>query len=688
MTALERLVSRSGAVSGKLGLRDLLYRSFRAPTTGALVALIIVTLTMLAAASRIVAASTRETILAEARRSLSEITTREATIRNEVFARISSYARLLQRQQEEILAAPEAFPPPKGPITLSTAPNGNKFKAEEFGASVFLPARITLSDDVRALAQRTKAFDPGMQNILSVMPETIVAVYFNSTESLNRYLPHIPKVAEQYEPTIDTTAFNFFYVADTKNDPEGIPKWTEVYLDPAGLGWVVSCAVPIREKGLLRGVTGIDVTIEKLLKNVVELPLPFGGSAMLTTADGQILAMGHRAAGLVGMRELVHHRYEGTVAAETLKPEGFRVDRISNEQARRFFARAIHATTVQGAEDVTIGSEEFVITQARLKETGWHLFVATPKTELLSPLQTLQTRSIQVAFVVVFVFVIVGAIVMAFLLRQSQLIGEAIAAPIRRLSEETAKVGTTLAPRILDRVGIDEIDGLTTNFGQMALELSQRQQALLDSEVARNVQKRSQEFLLRVLPEPIVHRMVAGEKVIADAHACVTVVFADIVGFTPFAAQLQPHEVVRVLERVFVAFDGLAALFGVEKIKTIGDAYMAVAGVPIACDDHAERAARMALAMLDALARIDTGHHLQMRIGVHSGPAVAGVIGTDKFLYDLWGDTVNIASRVESHGEAGRVQVTKETAAQLGDRFVLELRGEVQLHGRGITTTY
>jgi len=172
------------------------------------------------------------------------------------------------------------------------------------------------------------------------------------------------------------------------------------------------------------------------------------------------------------------------------------------------------------------------------------------------------------------------------------------------------------------------------------------------------VQKRSEEILLRVPPEPIVRRMMGGDAVIADAHDAVTVLFADIVGFSPFAAKLPPGEVVRVLEQVFVAFDGIAARFGVEKIKTIGDAYMAVAGVLSACEDHADRAARMARAMVEALERLDVGTRLAIRVGLHSGPAVAGVIGTDKFLYDLWADTVNVASRLESHGAAGRVQIT------------------------------
>jgi class 3 adenylate cyclase len=273
-------------------------------------------------------------------------------------------------------------------------------------------------------------------------------------------------------------------------------------------------------------------------------------------------------------------------------------------------------------------------------------------------------------------------------LRRSAHLARAIASPLKRLSEETAMLGTNLSPRTLEPVGIDELDTLSTNFGQMAVELAQRQQAAVEAAVARNVQKRSQELLLKTLPAPIVARMMAGEHDIADAHEMVTVIFADVVGFTPFSATLQPREVVRVLERVFVAFDAIARRHGIEKIKTIGDAYMAVAGVPVPCDDHAVRAARVALEMQVAIAQIEVGRDLQMRIGLHSGPAVAGVIGKDKFLYDLWGDTVNIASRLETQGLPGRVQVSEDVVELLYKRFRFEARGVVDLKGRGPMMTY
>jgi class 3 adenylate cyclase len=173
-------------------------------------------------------------------------------------------------------------------------------------------------------------------------------------------------------------------------------------------------------------------------------------------------------------------------------------------------------------------------------------------------------------------------------------------------------------------------------------------------------QDRSERLLLNILPRPIAERLKHHPTTIADAHAEVTVLFADIVEFTKFSASILPQRLVEILNDVFSEFDRLAERHGLEKIKTVGDAYMVVGGLPTPRADHAEAVAEMALEMRDALAGYEKtiGASLQLRIGIHTGPVVAGVIGRRKFSYDLWGDTVNTASRMESHGLPGVIQVT------------------------------
>jgi adenylate cyclase len=200
-------------------------------------------------------------------------------------------------------------------------------------------------------------------------------------------------------------------------------------------------------------------------------------------------------------------------------------------------------------------------------------------------------------------------------------------------------------------------------------------------------QARSERLLLNVLPESVATRLKRSDGVIADGYPEATVLFADIVDFTPLAERMEPDAVVKLLDRVFTRWDALAGRHGVEKIKTIGDAYMAVAGVPEPRPDHAVAVARMALEMCAGLAD-DDEMPLKVRIGIDSGPVVAGVIGRAKFIYDLWGDTVNTASRMESTGEAGRIQVTERVRAALGPEFVIRRRGEVAVKGKRAMVTY
>jgi adenylate cyclase len=206
-------------------------------------------------------------------------------------------------------------------------------------------------------------------------------------------------------------------------------------------------------------------------------------------------------------------------------------------------------------------------------------------------------------------------------------------------------------------------------------------------------QKVSERLLLNVLPRAIAERLkgrpeVAADgfrEVIADSFADATVLFADIVEFTRLSASLSPQGLVVLLNEIFTDFDRIADDRGLEKIKTIGDAYMAVAGLPVPAADHVVRAAHMALDMLEAVERFNSrwGTTMQVRIGVDAGAGVAGVIGRRKFIYDLWGDVVNTASRMESDGVAGRIQLTDATRRRLSSPFVFEERGWIDIKGKG-----
>jgi class 3 adenylate cyclase len=211
-----------------------------------------------------------------------------------------------------------------------------------------------------------------------------------------------------------------------------------------------------------------------------------------------------------------------------------------------------------------------------------------------------------------------------------------------------------------------------------------------EKELVEIEKEKSERLLLNILPSTIAKQLKDTNQTIANGHNIVTVLFADLCGFTALSRTTSPADLVTLLNRIFVAFDKIVEKHGVEKIKTIGDCYMLVGGLPNHRDDHARAVADAALEMIEALDLINEryGTGLAMRIGIHSGPVVAGVIGKIKFTYDLWGDTVNVASRMESSGMPGKIHLSEQTQAELESHFDLEERGMVECKGLGQVKTF
>jgi class 3 adenylate cyclase len=203
-------------------------------------------------------------------------------------------------------------------------------------------------------------------------------------------------------------------------------------------------------------------------------------------------------------------------------------------------------------------------------------------------------------------------------------------------------------------------------------------------------QEKSEQLLLNILPKSIAERMKKGETNIADSFSDVTVLLADLVGFTTLSAHIRPEQIVQLLNEIFSAFDLLTEKHGLEKIKTIGDAYMVAGGISLPRLDHVEASAELAFAMQAEIQRInyDYGTSVQMRIGICTGPVVAGVIGHKRFAYDLWGETVNLACRLESTAEAGKIQIAECTRERLKDKYQFASKHRVDLKGHGDFSAY
>ncbi len=276
----------------------------------------------------------------------------------------------------------------------------------------------------------------------------------------------------------------------------------------------------------------------------------------------------------------------------------------------------------------------------------------------------------------------IGSIALALLLGRT--ISWSLIGPITEIG---ARLGRIAAGDFTERVEVPNRDEL----GALAADVNRTSQQLdrLYADL-RAEQERSEALLLNTLPRPILDRLRHGETIIADRIAAATILFCDIVDFTALAGRLPPERMIELLGHLFARFDALAAEHGVEKIKTIGDGYMLAGGVPEPRPDHAMAVAEMALAMRDAAAAtaVAVGEPLRLRIGLHSGPLIAGVIGMHKFVYDVWGDTVNTAKRMESSGLPDRIHVSAATRQLIGQGFQFEPREPLAVKGKGLMETY
>ncbi|MEG5137916.1 MULTISPECIES: adenylate/guanylate cyclase domain-containing protein [unclassified Microcoleus] len=297
----------------------------------------------------------------------------------------------------------------------------------------------------------------------------------------------------------------------------------------------------------------------------------------------------------------------------------------------------------------------------------------------------------RIAVLVIIISAFVTSVTMLFL-------GVTVIAPILRLRDDLIAAGDALSKDrekpdfySLSVKRDDELGEVMVAFNQMFhrvyQEIAQRKQA---EEILRAEQEKSERLLLNILPEMIADRLKQGQINIADGFAEVTVLFADIVGFTEISSRTSPAELVELLNKIFSAFDCLSEKYGLEKIKTIGDNYMVAGGLPLPCKNHAESIAEMAIEMQQEILKFsdEFGEPLNIRIGINTGPVVAGVIGTKKFIYDLWGDAVNTASRMESQGLPGKIQVSSSTYKLLCDKYLFEKRGKINVKGKGAMITY
>ncbi|MDJ1182363.1 adenylate/guanylate cyclase domain-containing protein [Roseofilum casamattae] len=460
------------------------------------------------------------------------------------------------------------------------------------------------------------------------------------------------------------------------------PVWSEIYTYFSEPELSISANEPIySDRGDLIAVASSDLLLDDMSEFLQQLKIGTSGIAFIVEKNSFLVATSIE-------EELLRESTDGRDDLERIS-----VGESTNKLTREAVAQAIDRfgsldnLDEQKSFVITIdGERHFVHSKPIFDERGIDLsiFVVIRELDFIQQIRDVARINIILTFVFVAIFIILGLIT-----------AKLISRPIQRLSQATKALAEGEFNRKVEMKGIAEVETLSAAFNQMADRLKSSFETLEERVSERtaeleNEKEKSEKLLLNILPKAIADRLKVDRRAIAEHYSDVTILFADIVGFTPLSAKLSPIDLVNLLNQIFSAFDELALHYDLEKIKTIGDAYMVVGGLPIPRDDHAEAIANMALAMQRVVSQFEVEgcDSFQIRIGINTGPVVSGVIGLKKFVYDLWGDAVNVASRMESSGLPGQIQVTQATYERLQHCYELEERGIISVKGKGEMITY
>ncbi len=410
---------------------------------------------------------TKNTLLSEARESLNEITLRESQKINYQFMQVSNVARVLQSENERFFKNPTSFKLPGQPPVMKIAENGTMYKENnDGGGSIYYSGLNAFTPYHYNKAAATEAFDP-LYKVFTDIDPNIVAIYFNSFDNLNRYYPFIDKTYEQYPANMRITDYNFYYEADSMHNPSRGVVWTDAYLDPAGMGWMASCIVPVYNGNFLEGVTGIDITVEKFITNILAMKLPWQGSPFLIDEHGVILAMPKSVQELLGMNELTRHDYKETIKQTTYKPDDFNLLKNKNIPTglKDFF------TSGRNLTELKIGGKVFLISQQVAEETGWRLYTLVDEDVVFASIYKLNRQSNILGYIAIAFLFLFYIPFFLYLIKKSEMIASRITAPVNYLLEATEKMTQKITLAKIEPVGVTEVDELSQNFNKMTDEL-------------------------------------------------------------------------------------------------------------------------------------------------------------------------------------------------------------------------
>lgn len=459
-------------------------------------------------------------LLQEVKSNLTNTTAIEAAIIDTGLSEVARLARLLQTDHEGFFANPHLCILPNGEPRLARHPNGLFYKTEDNGgAGLHYSASTRIGEDERRKARCSEGMDPLLRSIVETSP-LVTQAYINTWDGMNRIYPFIRDPAERFGPSWNVEDLSFYVEADAAHNPERRPVWTSAYLDPAGQGWVMSILVPIYRGDRLEGVTGLDITIDSLVRHILDLPLAWDAMAFMVDREGTILAMPPRIERLLGLKELREGDYGGPVVATQGKPEDYNLLTGHNPLFREGLVQIFESR--ETAAELSVDGAHYLLVQQIVPQTGWRLMVLVDKAAIFAPIEALRVLSKRIGYLAIGGMLLFYLVFFLVLLLAARRLASRIARPIQALSEATGDLGRGLHAQPLTAVGILELDTLSRHFNAMAGELEQRAAQLAESQEREQLKHEEARVLERMASTDLLTEVHNRRKVEALLKAELT----------------------------------------------------------------------------------------------------------------------------------------------------------------------
>lgn len=469
--------------SGRKSLQNILYQHYKLFALIPIFLIELVLLVLYFTTNHYIAKINVKQLEKESYTYSSNLLKRESDRISQILSEVSRTAVLMQNNHGYIFSNSDNYKISEN-IKFDYAENGVFYKTTEAGSSLYYSASTPIGEKELKKALFTEAMDPLLKSIVDSNPN-IVAAYFNSYDNMNRLYPFIKKVYEQYPPSIVMKDYNFYYLADSQYNPLKKPVWTDAYLDPAGNGWMMSCIVPVYKGETLEGVSGLDVTVDSFVKNILDIKLPYGAKMFMVDAKGTILAMPESIEILLDLKELKEHTYSEAITETVKKPEEYNLFKNEN-----IFAKYLKKVFNENTDHIEfyVNNHDYVVIREIVEETGWYLTILIDKAEIFSYVNSYKSRSNKIGFIAIGLMSLFYIVFFYAFFKKSIKVAKGITAPVEELTESTSLIGTKDFTLKTINTEVQEIYQLYENFSTMANELQIHRNSLEDLVDKRTMQ--------------------------------------------------------------------------------------------------------------------------------------------------------------------------------------------------------